>query len=68
MALTICHNQIVGPGQGRAVANFFNQIRGLLATPHARLSTLGVSLFWAAATVLRYYGITRGLGSSGIVH
>jgi len=53
IALTIRHNLIVGPAQGRALANFFSQMRGLLATPRARFSTLGVSLFWAAATVLR---------------
>ena len=53
IALTIRHSLIVGPGQGRALANFFNQMRSLLATPRARFSTLGVSLFWAAATVLR---------------
>jgi len=53
IALTIRHNLIIGPAQGRAVSNFFSQMRGLLATPRARFSTLGVSLFWASATVLR---------------
>ena len=53
IALTIQHSLIVGPAQGRALNNFFSQMRGLLATPRARFSTLGVSLFWAAATVLR---------------
>lgn len=33
--------------------NFIFMCRGLLATPRARFATLGVSLFWAAATVLR---------------
>jgi len=32
---------------------FYSQMRGLLQTPRARFATLGVSLFWAAATVLR---------------
>lgn len=53
IALTIRHNLIVGPAAGRALGNFFTQMRGLLATPRARFSALGVSLFWAAATVLR---------------
>ena len=53
VALSIQHQLIVGPAAGRALTNFFNQMRGLLATPRARFSTLGVSLFWAAATVLR---------------
>jgi len=53
IALTINHKLIVGPSSGHAITNFKNQITGLLATPRARFSTLGVSLFWAAATVLR---------------
>ena len=53
IALTIRHQLIVGPAAGRALGNFVSQMRGLLATPRARFSTLGVSLFWAAATVLR---------------
>jgi len=36
-----------------AIAQFAQQMRDLLATPRARFSTLGVSLFWASATVLR---------------
>ena len=36
-----------------AVHHFMFMCRGLLATPRARFATLGVSLFWAAATVLR---------------
>ncbi len=35
------------------VARFGHMMRGLLATSRARFSTLGVSLFWAAAAVLR---------------
>ncbi|MBI3188611.1 MAG: lysophospholipid transporter LplT [Gammaproteobacteria bacterium] len=53
IALTIKHQLIVGAATGRALQNFTRQMRGLLATPRARFSTLGVSLFWAAATVLR---------------
>ena len=53
IALTIRHNLVVGSTQGRALGSFIGQMRGLLATPRARFSTLGVSLFWAAATVLR---------------
>lgn len=53
IALTIRHNLIVGPATGRALSHFFVQIRGLLATPRARFSVLGVSMFWSSATVLR---------------
>lgn len=42
-----------GQPQGRVVQHFIHSGRALLATPRARFSTLGVSLFWAAATVLR---------------
>jgi LPLT family lysophospholipid transporter-like MFS transporter len=53
VALTIQHRLIVGPAAGKALSNFAANMRGLLATPRARFSALGVSLFWAAATVLR---------------
>lgn len=53
IAATIRHRLIVGPASGRALSNFGAQMRGLLATPRARFATLGVSLFWASATVLR---------------
>jgi len=53
IALTIRPQLIIGPGEGYALGNFFSQMGGLLATPRARFSPLGVSLFWAAATVLR---------------
>ncbi len=53
IALTIRHNVIVGVKTENALGNFHAQMKGLLATPRARFSTLGVSLFWAAATVLR---------------
>lgn len=36
-----------------ALVNFGAMMRRLLATPRARFATLGVSLFWSAATVLR---------------
>lgn len=52
-AATIKHKLVAGTEQGRALAAFGRQVKGLLATPRARFSTLGVSLFWAAATVLR---------------
>ena len=53
IALTIGHRLVVGPAAGHALGDFIAQMRGLLATPRARFSTLGVSLFWASATVLR---------------
>ncbi len=53
IAATIKHKLIVGPSSGHALVEFIQQMKGLLATPRARFSTLGVSLFWAAATVLR---------------
>lgn len=53
IALTIRHRQVIGDMNGPALAGFTRQMAGLLATPRARFSTLGVSLFWAAATVLR---------------
>lgn len=39
--------------QGNALVGFVTTIGELLATPRARFSTLGVSLFWAAAIVMR---------------
>ncbi len=53
IALTIRHTLVAGTAAGPALGNFFQQMRGLLSTPRARFATLGVSLFWAAATVLR---------------
>ena len=53
IALTIRYKGIAGSRGGHAIRAFGQQIRGLLATPRARFATLGVSLFWAAATVLR---------------
>ncbi len=53
IALTIKHTQVIGVTKGNALQNFTHQMKGLLSTPRARFSTLGVSLFWASATVLR---------------
>jgi LPLT family lysophospholipid transporter-like MFS transporter len=53
IALSINHTQVVGSAAVGALENFVRQMRKLLATPRARFATLGVSLFWAAATVLR---------------
>lgn len=53
IARTIDHSFVTGAAAGSALSNFGAQMRGLLATPRARFATLGVSLFWAAATVLR---------------
>ncbi|MFC1749508.1 lysophospholipid transporter LplT [Pseudomonadota bacterium] len=53
VAFTIRHKLVVGAATGPALKTFFSQMRGLLATPRARFATLGVSLFWAASTVLR---------------
>jgi len=53
IALTIKHTLVVGVAKGHALKIFTQQMKGLLATPRARFSTLGVSLFWASATVLR---------------
>lgn len=53
IALTIQHLMVEKPDHNGALGAFFTQVRGLLKTPRARFSALGVSLFWAAATVLR---------------
>jgi len=53
IALTIRHKLVAGSASGPVLGDFFQQMRGLLSTPRARFATLGVSLFWAAATVLR---------------
>jgi len=53
IALSIRHNVIAGIKTEKALDNFYTQMKGLLAAPRARFSVLGVSLFWAAATVLR---------------
>jgi len=53
IAKTIKHKHIVGKSSEKALRSFYSQMQGLLETPRARFATLGVSLFWAAATVLR---------------
>ncbi|HED34735.1 MAG TPA: lysophospholipid transporter LplT [Gammaproteobacteria bacterium] len=57
IALSIQHQLIVTPSSKRALRtsllDFYSQMKRLLITPRARFSTLGVSLFWASATVLR---------------
>lgn len=53
IAVSIRHKLITGSATGYALVEFSKQVKGLLHTPRARFSTLGVSLFWAAATVLR---------------
>lgn len=53
IALTIKHMKVTVPPQGASLDNFIHQMRSLLITPRARFATLGVSLFWSAATVLR---------------
>lgn len=53
MALLIRHCLVARSDTAPVLAGFMRMVRGLLATPRARFSTLGVSLFWSAATVLR---------------
>lgn len=61
IAQTIQHKLIVKPAaksftlkqMSQTLKIFYSQMHGLLETPRARFATLGVSLFWAAATVLR---------------
>lgn len=53
IAVSIRHKLITGSASGYALVEFSKQVKSLLHTPRARFSTLGVSLFWAAATVLR---------------
>lgn len=53
VAALLKHDFVVGRREGGALEKFSQQMKGLLATPRARFSTLGVSLFWSAATVLR---------------
>lgn len=53
VAMTIRHKLIAKNKEGYATNDFYQQMRGLLVSPRARFATLGVSLFWASATVLR---------------
>lgn len=41
------------PADGPALRNFVDLMGGFFATPRARFSMLGTSIFWAAAVVLR---------------
>jgi len=53
MAQFIKRTMIRAKPDGAAIFQFTSLIRRLFATPRARFATLGVSLFWSAATVLR---------------
>lgn len=53
IALSIKHQVIIGVKNTAALPEFFGHMQRLLTTPRARFSVLGVSLFWAASTVLR---------------
>jgi LPLT family lysophospholipid transporter-like MFS transporter len=53
VAMTIRHKLIAKDKEGYTSSEFYQQMRGLLVSPRARFATLGVSLFWASATVLR---------------
>lgn len=53
VALFISHTVVVNPVFNNTLAEFYAQMRCLLSSPRARFATLGVSLFWASATVLR---------------
>ncbi len=53
IAVSIRHGFIASRAAEHWLGHFMANMKGLLATPRARFSTLGVSLFWAAATVLR---------------
>jgi LPLT family lysophospholipid transporter-like MFS transporter len=53
MTLLIRNTPIVLQHPVRALPAYVTNMRKLLSTPRARFATLGVSLFWAAATVLR---------------
>lgn len=52
-AFTLQHNHIAGHSSKNPLHVFYMQVRGLFKTSTARFSLLGVSLFWASATVLR---------------
>ncbi|MFP4611089.1 MAG: lysophospholipid transporter LplT [Thiohalophilus sp.] len=53
VAMTIRHTLVAKDREGYTSVEFYQQMRGLLTSPRARFATLGVSLFWASATVLR---------------
>jgi LPLT family lysophospholipid transporter-like MFS transporter len=53
VALLIAKTPVVNKEPGAALPKFKRMTKQLLSTPRARFSTLGVSLFWASAAVLR---------------
>jgi len=53
VALFISKTPVVGKEIGAALPKFKRMMHQLLSTPRARFSTIGVSLFWASASVLR---------------
>ena len=75
VALGLRHRQVAGASRTGAITPFVERARQLLASPRARFATLGVSLFWGAATVLRLLlvawapcvlGIDDGPGIAGL--
>jgi LPLT family lysophospholipid transporter-like MFS transporter len=53
IALMIKKTPVVKKEMGDILSRFKRMVSGLLSTPRARFATLSVSLFWAAASVLR---------------
>jgi len=53
VALFISRRVIEVVEHGAVIPHFISMMRRLLSTPRARFATLGVSLFWSAAIVLR---------------
>lgn len=53
VALLIAKTPVINKEMGAVLPRFKRMMGKLLSTPRARFSTLGVSLFWAAAAVLR---------------
>jgi LPLT family lysophospholipid transporter-like MFS transporter len=53
LALWIVKTPVISRKREAALPKFKCMVTGLLSTPRARFSTLAVSLFWAAAAVLR---------------
>lgn len=52
-AYFVTRTPVIRQNMDNALTMFVTNMKKLLSTPRARFSTLGVSLFWAAATVLR---------------
>ncbi len=53
IARTIKHHCVIGITNKHPIKTFYSQIQGLLNVPIARFAILGVSMFWASASVLR---------------